>query len=201
MRDGTSSERAPDFRRTVPDGDTHERSVCNRCGFVAYQNPKIVVGSVVRVPSEGGILMCRRAIEPRRGYWTLPAGYMELGETPEEAARREAREEALATIRIGGLLAVYTVRRLGQVQLMHRATLEGGGDGSRGDGSYGVGEESEEVRVFAWDHIPWDDIAFPTVVWALHHDRREYAAAPHANPDGDAEIDAAVARLRGFSEG
>lgn len=179
---------APSFTRRVPEGDTHERSVCDRCGFVAYQNPKIVVGSVVRVRDEG-ILMCRRAIEPRAGFWTLPAGYMELGETPAEAAAREAREEALAEIEVGEVLALYTVRRLGQVQIMHRAVL---------DGSYGVGDETLEVGVFAWDQIPWDDVAFPTVVWALHHDRRE---GLHANPEGDAEIEAAVARLRGFSEG
>ena len=189
----------PDFRRETPAGDTHARDVCGHCGFVAYRNPKIVVGSVVRVPAqgrngEGGILMCRRAIEPRRGYWTLPAGYMEMGETPAEAAMREAREEALADIRIDALLALYTVRHLGQVQIMHRATLEGG---------YGVGEESEDVRVFAWDDIPWDEIAFPTVVWALHHDRRGPPphGGPHVDPDGDEEIEAAVARLRGFAEG
>lgn len=185
---------APDFRRETPPGDTHERDVCGHCGFVAYRNPKIVVGSVVHVPAEGGILMCRRAIEPRRGTWTLPAGYMEMGETPAEAAMREAREEALADIRIDGVLALYTVRRLGQVQIMHRATLHG---------SYGVGEESQDVRVFAWDDIPWEEVAFPTVVWALHHDRRGPPAhgGPHGDPDDDAEIEAAVARLRGFAEG
>ena len=178
----------PRFTRRVPPGDTHERAVCDHCGLVQYENPKIVVGSVVHAPS-GGILMCRRAIEPRRGHWTLPAGYMEMGETPAEAAAREAREEALADIAIHGTLAIYTVRRLGQVQIMHRATLRGG---------YGVGEESLEVRVFEWNDIPWDDLAFPTVVWALHHDRRE---GLHGNPESDAEIDAAVARLRDFAEG
>ena len=85
---------SPSLIKTVPDGDTHERSVCEHCGFVNYQNPKIVVGSVVR--HNGKILLCRRAIEPRRGYWTIPAGYMELLETPEDGARREAREEANA---------------------------------------------------------------------------------------------------------
>ena len=185
----------PEFRREVPPGDTHERDVCARCGFVAYRNPKIVVGSVVRVPAENdAILMCRRAIEPRAGFWTLPAGYMELGETPTEAAAREAREEALAAIRIEGVLAIYTVRRLGQVQIMHRASL---------DGSYGVGEESEEVRAFAWDDIPWDEVAFPTVVYALHHHRRgpPPGGGPHGDPFDDGEIDASLARLRGFAEG
>ena len=84
------------FVRAIPDGDTHERNVCGDCGFVAYENPKVVVGSVV--VTDGKILMCKRAIEPRRGFWTLPAGYMELGETVEEGAAREAMEEAGADI-------------------------------------------------------------------------------------------------------
>ena len=92
-----------DFDRLVPAGDTHERDVCRTCGFVNYQNPRIVVGSVVR--HEGKVLLCRRAIEPRRGFWTVPAGYLELNETPEDGARREAREEALAYLKLGELLA------------------------------------------------------------------------------------------------
>ena len=92
-RDFMTYPLSPSLIKTVPDGDTHERSVCEHCGFVNYQNPKIVVGSVVR--HEGKVLLCRRAIEPRRGFWTIPAGYMELHETPEDGARREAFEEAL----------------------------------------------------------------------------------------------------------
>ena len=92
------------FVRKVPDGDDRERLTCSDCGFVAYENPKIVVGSVVDV--DGRIMLCRRAIEPRRGYWTLPAGYMEMAETVEEGARREAWEEARARIALEGVLAV-----------------------------------------------------------------------------------------------
>ena len=110
-----------DFRREVPDGDTHERDVCSRCGFVHYVNPKIVTGSIVR--HEGRILMCRRAIAPRIGYWTLPAGFMEVGETAEQAAMRAAREEANAAIVIEGLLAVYTIPRIAQGQSMDLAQL------------------------------------------------------------------------------
>src|SRR5580704_1299402 len=95
------------FQRRVPEGDNRERSVCSNCGFVAYENPKIVVGSVV--VSGGRVLMCRRSIEPRRGFWTLPAGYMELGETLEEAAAREALEEAEASITLDGILGVFSV--------------------------------------------------------------------------------------------
>jgi len=148
------------FTRTVPEGDTHERDVCADCGFVAYQNPKIVVGSVV--VADGKVLMCRRAIEPRRGFWTLPAGYMELGETVEEGAAREAMEEAGADIAIEGVLGVFSIARIGQVQVIFRARF--GGDGTP---RYAAGPESLEVDLFDWDDIPWDQIAFPSVRWAL----------------------------------
>ncbi|MGB7336191.1 MAG: NUDIX hydrolase [Salaquimonas sp.] len=169
---------SPSLIKTVPDGDTHERSVCEHCGFVNYQNPKIVVGSVVR--HEGKFLLCRRAIEPRKGFWTIPAGYMELLETPEDGARREAFEEANARLELGELLAVYTVPRLSQVQLIYRATLP--------DGRFSAGEESLEVGLFAFEDIPWDEIAFPTVHWALNHERSielSKARAPFKNPEGE----------------
>jgi len=163
------------FSKTTPDGDTHQRDVCDHCGYVAYQNPKIVVGSVVT--HAGRVLLCRRAIEPRHGYWTVPAGYLELGETPEEGARREAREEANADLVLHGLLAVYTVRRLSQVQLIYRATLA--------DGAFSPGVESLETQLFDWDAIPWDDLAFPTVHWMLGHQRALEAGegtGPFGNP-------------------
>jgi len=144
--------------RTVPEGDDRERLTCPDCGFIAYENPKIVVGSVVH--HDGRILLGRRAIDPRRGFWTLPAGYLELGETPVEGARREAEEEARATIEIEGLLAVYAIRRISQVQLIHRARLL---DPDR----VAAGPESLEVGLFGWRDIPWTEIAFPSVVWAL----------------------------------
>src|SRR3954451_5747003 len=148
----------PDFIRPVPPGDDRERLTCPDCGFVAYENPKIVVGSVV---SEGGrILLCRRAIEPRRGYWTLPAGYMEMAETVEEGARREAWEEARARIALDGVLAIYSIARIGQVQVIFRAGFETPG--------FAPGPESLECRLFGWEEIPWEEIAFPSVHWALH---------------------------------
>ena len=153
------------FRRRVPAGDDRERRVCDRCGFVDYENPKIVVGSVVE--HEGRILMCRRAIEPRKGWWTIPAGYLELGETPEEGAAREAWEEARAKIAIDDLLAVYTVRHISQVQMLFRARLL--------DPHVEAGPESEEVALVAWDALPWDELAFPSVSTALRlwdEDRR-----------------------------
>ena len=148
----------PSFSRSVPDGDTLERAVCTDCGFVAYENPKIVTGAVVA--HQGQVLLCRRAIEPRRGFWTLPAGYMEMQETVEEGAMREAWEEAEARISLNGILAVYSISRIGQVQVIFRAAFDG-------PMRFGVGAESLEVRMFDWADIPWDQIAFPSVVWAL----------------------------------
>jgi ADP-ribose pyrophosphatase YjhB (NUDIX family) len=149
---------AANFIRRIPEGEDRERLTCADCGFVAYENPKVVAGTVVSV--DGRILLCRRAIEPRRGFWTIPAGYMELGETVEEAARREAREEACAEIALDGVLALYSIARIGQVQVLFRGRLATPG--------FAAGAESLEVRLFAWDEIPWDDLAFPSVHWVLN---------------------------------
>jgi ADP-ribose pyrophosphatase YjhB (NUDIX family) len=168
----------PDFVRTVPDGDTMERQVCTTCGYIAYDNPKIIVGAVVA--DAGRVLLCRRAIEPRTGFWTLPAGYLELNETTAEGAQREALEEAGASIALDGILALYNISRIGQVQVIYRATLAA-------PGIY-AGTESLEVRFFAWDDIPWDRIAFPTVKWALQAWRDAGAGplgAPAGNPPQD----------------
>jgi len=165
----------PHFTRKVPPDDTMERAVCVTCGFVDYQNPKIVVGSVVTWGEK--ILLCKRAIEPRRGYWTLPAGYLELHETAEAGAAREAREEACAEIEIERLLAVYSVPRISQVQLMFRARL------ARPE--IAAGPESEAVGLFGWEDIPWADLAFPSVNWALRHYRETKGVAdfaPFSNP-------------------
>jgi len=150
----------PDFTRQVPDGDTRERLVCRECGHVAYENPKVVVGSVVA--HQGKVLLCRRAIEPRRGFWTLPAGYLELGESIEEGALREAFEEAEARISLDGILAVFSISRIGQVQVIFRARFA-----DHAKPAFAAGPESAEVALFAWPDIPWDDIAFPSVRWSL----------------------------------
>jgi ADP-ribose pyrophosphatase YjhB (NUDIX family) len=142
---------------TIPEGDNRERMVCPDCGFVQYENPKIVVGSVCVFGDR--FLLCRRAIDPRRGYWTLPAGYLELNESTPDGARREAWEEARTEILIDGLLAVYDIPRISQVQIIYRAHLAAP--------QYAAGPESLEVRLFAWDEIPWDELAFPSVRWAL----------------------------------
>ncbi|MBU6373063.1 MAG: NUDIX domain-containing protein [Alphaproteobacteria bacterium] len=166
----------PNFRLETPEGDDRQRQVCGTCGFINYVNPKIVVGSVVTHGDK--ILFCRRAIEPRRGFWTLPAGFMEEGETVEEGAMREAREEACATIEIDGLLAVYSIPRISQVQLMFRARLV--------DSAVAPGPESLEVALLGWDEIPWSELAFPSVKWALEQHRAMLAGAtgPFGNPPG-----------------
>ena len=169
---------APDFKAAIPDGDDRQRRICGHCGFVDYDNPRVVVGSVVR--HEGRILLCRRAIHPRKGFWTLPAGFLETGETPAEGAVREAREEANAALTISAVLAIYTIRWLGQVQIMHRAQLA--------DPAISAGAESLEVGLFAWEDIPWPDLAFPSVAWALNHDlavETGGAAMPFFNPPGE----------------
>ena len=152
--------------RGVPEGDNRERTICADCGFILYDNPKIVVGSVVRWGER--ILMCRRAINPRRGFWTLPAGYLELNESTSAGAEREAWEEAQAKIAIESLLAIYDIPRISQVQLIYRARLV--------DEAVAPGPESLEVALLGWDDIPWDEIAFPSVRWALTHEREARAS-------------------------
>lgn len=162
----------------VPDGDNRERLVCTDCGFILYSNPKVMVGSVAHW--QGNVLLVRRDIEPRRGYWTLPAGFMENRETTEEGARREAREESGAELEIEHLLAVYNIPRISQVQVIYAARLI--------SPDVFAGDETSEVGLFAWQDIPWDDLAFPSVRWALHHwneARTGGATAARTNPPGE----------------
>lgn len=151
---------------TIPAGDNRERKVCADCGFIAYENPKIVVGSVCLW--EGRFLLCKRAIDPRAGYWTLPAGYLELHESTIAGAAREAWEEAQARIAIDSLLAIYDIPRISQVQLIYRARLIAP--------DVAAGPESLAVQLFTWDEIPWQDLAFPSVRWALEHYRESSAS-------------------------
>ncbi len=139
-----------------PESDNRERWVCTDCDTIHYQNPLIVVGCVAE--KDGKILLCKRSIEPRYGYWTVPAGFMELGESLAEGAARETREEALAEVEIGHLFASVDVVDAGQVHLFFTGELKGG---------YGVGEESLDARLFAEDEIPWDEIAFRSGRYAL----------------------------------
>ncbi|KAA5803872.1 NUDIX hydrolase [Alkalicaulis satelles] len=147
----------PSFEIRTPEGEDRERRVCGQCGFIDYVNPKIVAGAVV-ADDLGRILICRRAIAPRTGFWTLPAGYMEEGESVEAAARREAREEACADIELDALLGVYSIPRISQVQIFFRARLKS---------EIAPGPESQEVRLCAFEDIPRATLAFPSVHWAL----------------------------------
>ena len=145
----------------VPDGDTHERLVCPDCGYIAYDNPKLVAGAVC--VWEDRVLLCRRAIEPRLGHWTIPAGFMELGETVAEGAAREVWEEACARVEIGDLLGLYEIPHISQIYMIYRARMT--------TPEFAPTVESSDVALFAWDDIPWDDLAFPSVIWALQRFR------------------------------
>ncbi len=146
------------FTSMVPEGDERERSVCGQCGFIDYHNPRMIVGVVAAW--EGRILLCKRAIGPRKGFWTLPAGFMEVGESMEQGAAREAWEEARARFEFDGLLGAYDVTHASQVHMIFRARLI--------TPDVEAGPESEAVGLFVWDDIPWDEIAFPSVRWALN---------------------------------
>lgn len=149
----------------IPPGDSLERAVCDACHLIQYQNPKIVVGCL---PTLGNrILLCKRAIEPRHGLWTLPAGYMENNESASEGAAREAMEEANAKVEIEDLYTVYSIPYISQVYMMFRARLV--------DADVSPGLESLEVKLVTEEEIPWDQLAFAMVKRTLEHyleDRR-----------------------------
>ena len=154
----------------VPPGDHLPRFVCDACGSIHYENPKLVAGCVPEY--QGQILICRRAIEPRRGFWTIPAGFMENGETLMGAAAREAVEEACAHVEIGSLLAVFHALRAHQVHVFFRGRLA--------EPRFGVGPESLEVKLVQERDIPWDDFAFSSGIFAL----RRYLEDRAAGRDG-----------------
>lgn len=158
---------------TVPTDDNRERAVCPVCGTVHYENPLNVVGTVPVWAGEQ-VLLCRRNIEPRRGLWTLPAGFLELGETTAEGALRETIEEAGAEIELGPLYTVLNVTRAGQLHLFYLATLR--------HTRFDPGPETIEVRLFREHELPWDEIAFRTVRTTLQRyyaDRRRGAFGQH----------------------
>jgi ADP-ribose pyrophosphatase YjhB (NUDIX family) len=164
------------FSQQIPPGEDRERRVCQTCGYIDYVNPRIVTGVVAH--AGGKVLLCRRAIEPRKGFWTLPAGFLELGESVEEGARREAREEAMAELEIETMLAVYSIPRIGQVQIFFRARLVNDPT---------PGPESLEVMLAGWGDIPWTELAFPSVKWSLEAYRAtegKTGFAPFGNPPG-----------------
>ncbi|MDX1451828.1 MAG: NUDIX hydrolase [Oleiphilaceae bacterium] len=142
-----------DIEHKIPADDNRPRHICVACGTIHYQNPNIVAGTIPVY--ENKILLCKRAIEPRHGFWTLPAGFMENQETTTEAAMRETWEEAEAKVEIQALYTVLNVPQIDQVHMYFRATII--------NGEFGVGPESLETRLFTEEEIPWDELAFPTV--------------------------------------
>jgi ADP-ribose pyrophosphatase YjhB (NUDIX family) len=150
----------------IPPGDHLPRFVCDSCGTIHYQNPRVVVGCVVE--HEGRILLCKRAIQPRLGYWTVPAGFMENGESLEQGAARECYEEALAEVEIVSLLSLVSIMGANQVHVFFRAKLKKPG--------FGAGPESLEVKLVTPEQIPWNDIAFLSSTFTLQKYLEDRAA-------------------------
>ena len=158
----------------VPDGDSLPRNVCAACGTIHYRNPKVVVGCLP--VWEGRVLLCKRAIEPRHGLWTLPAGFLENGESLEAGALRETEEEAHARVDIEGLYTVISLPQIDQIYMMFRARLV--------DLGFGPGPESLDVRLYDEADIPWEQLAFRTIGRTLRRwflDRRAGAFALHVS--------------------
>lgn len=149
----------------VPEGDSRERFVCDHCATIHYQNPRVVTGCLVTWNDQ--VLLCKRAIAPRRGYWTLPAGFLENGETAEAGALRETWEEARAEVELDDLYTLFSLPHISQIYLFYRGRLRAP--------EFGAGAETEAVALFSENEIPWDDLAFPVVRQTLEHffdDRR-----------------------------
>lgn len=144
-------------RLQVPADDTRMRHVCERCGEIHYRNPRNVVGTIPIWDNQ--ILLCRRAIAPRHGYWTLPAGFLEIGESTEHGAKRETLEEAGAEVEIGPLFSLLNVAHVEQVHLFYLAQMQ--------TPQFAAGTESLEVELFTEAKIPWSELAFPTVLQTL----------------------------------
>jgi len=143
----------------VPEGDTRPRDICRDCGKIHYSNPRIITGCLPLW--EGKMLLCKRAIEPRCGYWNVPGGFLENGETAEAGAAREVREEALAGVEIIGVHAIFSLPNFNQVYIHFLGKLK--------NGEFGVGEESSDARLFLESEIPWPEIAFQSSTFTLRH--------------------------------
>ena len=160
------SQCGADIERSIPPGDDRMRFCCQACGIIHYENPKLVVGCIPEYGTK--IMLCRRSIEPRQGKWTLPAGYLENGETASEGAIRETLEEACVDIEIIQPYALYNIPSINQVYIIFRARLL--------NRNYKAGHESLEVRLFSEDEIPWDRLAFRVIEKTLE---RYYSDRPN----------------------
>jgi len=144
---------------SIPEGDNRPRHICEQCGSIHYQNPNVVTGTLPVM--EDQILLCRRAIEPRYGLWTLPAGFLENGESVQQGAQRETLEEAQANVKLIDLYTVFSLPAIDQIYMLFRAQLL--------DCNFGPGDESLEVKLFAQDEVPWDELAFQVVGKTLEY--------------------------------
>lgn len=171
------SECAAPVRLRVPEGDDRPRYVCDSCRTIHYQNPNIVAGCIAEW--EGRILLCRRAIEPRQGLWTLPAGFMELGETTQQAAARETLEEANARVELDALYAVFNLPHIDQVYMLFRGRLL--------EPDFSAGQESLEAALFDRASVPWDALAFQVVVETLKRYFEEQPGGRYGLHVGDIE--------------
>lgn len=142
-----------DIHYRIPEGDSYPRYICHKCQFIHYQNPNIIAGCLVT--HEDRILLCKRAIQPRKGKWTLPAGFMENHETLAQAAQRETWEEARAKVELHQLYTIFNLPHINQVYVMYYGELLGN--------DFAPGPESQEVSLFSIEQIPWDELAFPTI--------------------------------------
>lgn len=169
----------------IPENDTLHRHVCEdkECGYIHYQNPKIVVGTIP-ISVDGRVLLCKRAIMPRSGFWTLPAGFLENGETMLEGGLRETLEEACAEIKQAQMYRIYDLPYINQVYVFFHTELN--------DAKYAVGPESEEVRLFAYEEIPWSQIAFPVVTQTLQDYYKEVGAHDSGNKANGTETPLAI---------
>ena len=137
----------------IPEGDNRERYVCKNCGTIHYSNPNVVVGTIPHY--ENKILLCKRGIEPRYGLWTLPAGFLENGESLNDGAKRETKEETRADVEMGMIYSIFNIPQINQIYVIHLATLK--------DLSFGSTSESLDVKLFSKNEIPYQELAFPFV--------------------------------------
>ena len=155
--------------KTIPEGDNRLRLQCPDCGYIEYSNPKVIVGAVCTW--EDRFLLCKRAIEPRLGFWTVPAGFLENNEATADGAVREVLEEAGAEVEIERLIGFFEIPHISQIHMFYAARMV--------SPAFSAGIESLDVRLLAWEEIPWDDLAFPSIAWSLRQFREGGAPRVH----------------------
>ena len=151
--------------KIIPEGDNKPREICMECGFIHYVNPKIIVGALAL--KDDKVLLCKRDINPGKGKWTLPSGFMEMGESIEQGAKREAKEEANLELNLNMLYGTYSIPRIGQVLFIYVANIV--------NEDFRAADETIEVKLFGVSEIPWEKIAFPSVEFFLRNYKRDFS--------------------------